>query len=240
MIGCKCPVCTSSDPHNNRTRTSARVEVGGRGIVIDTTPEFRIQCIANDISRVDSVLYTHAHADHIFGLDDVRRYNEMQDEEITCYGNTETLRIVRQAFEYIFIPTQAGGGKPRIKLVEVAGPFSDGEVKIVPIPIKHGRLDILGYRIGNLAYITDCSEIPETSMALLSGIELLVLGALRKTPHPTHLSLDQAVAISEKLAPKQTYFIHMAHKLDHEETNRELPDGISLAYDGQVVDSCEL
>jgi phosphoribosyl 1,2-cyclic phosphate phosphodiesterase len=237
MIGCKCPVCTSSDPRNKRMRTSARVEVDGRSFIIDTTPEFRLQCLANDVEHVDAVLYTHAHADHIFGLDDIRRFNEMQDSEIACYGNGETLSTIRQAFDYIFKPTQAGGGKPRITLNEVCAPFCADDIEITPIPIKHGCLDIFGYRIGNLAYITDCSEIPESSKPLLHNLDVLVLGALRRTAHETHFSLEEAVAAAKELAPRQTWFVHMAHKLDHEATNAVLPTNIRLAYDGQVVES---
>ncbi len=237
MVGCKCPVCTSIDPNNKRMRTSARVECNGQSIIIDTTPEFRLQCLANGVERVDFVLFTHGHADHIFGLDDIRRFNEMQDSKISCYGNAETLATVRQAFGYIFKPTQIGGGKPRIDLVEVTGPFNASGVDIIPIPIKHGCLDILGYRIGDLAYITDCSEIPEASKTLLKNLDTLVLGALRRTPHETHFSLEEAVSAAKELAPRQTYFVHMAHKLDHETTNAELPDNMRLAYDGQTIES---
>jgi phosphoribosyl 1,2-cyclic phosphate phosphodiesterase len=236
MIGCKCPVCTSTDPHNRRLRTSVLIEVGGRNIVIDTTPEFRLQCLANNIERLDLILFTHGHADHIFGLDDVRRFNEMQDQEIACYGNAETLAVVRRAFDYVFVPTQMGGVKPRISLHDVDGPFDVDGIRIVPIPINHGRLGIYGYRIGGLAYITDCSEIPESSKDLLRGLDTLVIGALRRQHHSTHFTLEQAIAASEELSPRQTWFVHMAHKLDHEETNAELPENMRLAYDGLRVE----
>ena len=236
MIGCKCSVCTSSDPRNRRTRTSVIISCRGKCILIDSTPELRLQCLANNVDRVDAVLFTHAHADHIFGLDDVRRFNEMQQTSIPCYGLADTLAIIRQAFEYIFIPTQEGGGKPQIELVEVSGPFTAAGVPVTPVPVLHGQLPIFGYRIGNLAYVTDCSEIPEGSKELLRGLDVLVLGVLRRQPHETHITLDQGLSVALDLSPRQTYFVHMAHGLDHETTNRELPPGIQLAYDGLKVE----
>ncbi|MBI2844034.1 MAG: MBL fold metallo-hydrolase [Armatimonadetes bacterium] len=235
MIGCKCHVCTSDDPRNRRTRTSALVEFAGKHILIDTTLELRIQCLANQVERVDAVLFTHAHADHIFGLDDIRRFNEIQRFSIPCYGSGDTLATIRQAFDYIFIRTQEGGGKPKIDLIEVSGPFAAAGVPIIPIPVLHGRLPVFGYRIGDLAYITDCSKIPEESLELLRGLDVLVLGVLRTRPHPTHFNLSQGVATALSLAPKWTYFVHIAHGLDHSHTNRQLPSGIELAHDGLVI-----
>jgi len=236
MIGCKCAVCRSSDPHNKRSRTSALVSYSGRNILIDISPEFRLQCIENNVQRVDAVLFTHAHADHIFGLDDLRRFNEMQGMSIPCYGSPDTLAVIRKAFEYIFIQTQEGGGKPKIELLPVDGPFTAAGISITPIPVFHGQLPILGYRIGNLAYVTDCSEIPHDSMELLRGLDVLVLGVLRKKAHETHFTLDQGVSVALELSAKLTYFVHMSHSLDHDATNQELPSSIQLAYDGLVVE----
>lgn len=240
MIGCKCPVCTSSDPRNRRTRTSALISCGGKHIVIDTTPEFRLQCLANDVNHLDGVLFTHAHADHIFGLDDLRRFNEIQNKPIPCYGSADTLAVIRQAFEYIFIETQEGGGKPKIELNTVSGPFEFGGIAITPIPVMHGILPVYGYRIGKFAYITDCSSIPEESRELLRELDLLILGVVRRKHHETHLSLGEGVEVALDLAPRRTCFVHMSHRLEHESTNNELPPGIELAYDGlqiEVTDS---
>lgn len=236
MIGCHCSVCTSSDPHNKRTRTSALIEVGGKHILIDATPELRLQCLANNVQRVDAVLFTHAHADHIFGLDDIRRFNELQRSSIPCYGSVETLETIKRAFEYIFVPTQVGGGKPKIDLIEVNGLFEASGVSIMPIPALHGEMPILGYRIGKLGYVTDCSYMPDESKQLLKGLDVLILGVLRREYHSTHLTLEQGIALTQELAPKRAYFVHMSHGLDHDHTNRDLPEGIELAYDGLSVD----
>ncbi len=235
MIGCKCKVCTSTDPHNHRMRTSALIKTGGKNLLVDTSPELRLQCLANDVERVDAVLYTHAHADHIFGLDDIRRFNETQNASIPCYGSPETLRAIHRAFEYIFLPTQKGGGKPKIEFVEISGEFQAAGITVIPIPVMHGEIPILGYRIGDLAYITDCSLIPTDSMRLLERLDTLVLGALRHQPHNTHFTLEQGIAVAKSIGARQTWFVHMSHGLDHETTNSELPAGMKLAYDGLII-----
>lgn len=232
MIGCDCPVCRSDDPRNNRTRASVLVEADGANLLIDTGPELRIQAIREDIRRVDAVLFTHAHADHVFGLDDVRRFNDLSGRAMPCYGSAETLTSVRRAFEYVFVPTQAGGGKPALDLVPVDASFVVGGVPIEPIPVLHGQLQVLGYRIGGFAYVTDVSCIPESSMALLGGLDVLVLGVLRPQPHETHFSVGEGLEIVERLRPKSAFFTHIAHKLDHEATNATLPGHVRLAYDG--------
>lgn len=236
MIGCDCCVCTSTDPHNSRTRTSAFIEVDDVNLIIDTGPEFRLQVIREHIRRVDAVLFTHAHADHMFGLDDVRRYNDISGKSMPCYGLPDTLSTIKQAFKYVFMPTQIGGGKPSLDLIPVYGPFEINNVQVIPIPINHGQLNILGYRVGNLAYVTDCSKIPESSINLLRGLEVLVLGVLRPEPHETHFSLSQGLSIVEQLKPKHAYFTHIAHKMDHETINRALPNNIELAYDGLQIE----
>ena len=232
VIACDCAVCTSPDPRNNRTRTSAWVRSEETSLLIDTPPEMRIQAIANGLRRLDGVLFTHSHADHIFGLDDVRRFNFMQGMAMPCYGDENTLKDLRRVFSYVFMDTQAGGGKPSLLLHAVVDPFPLGNLEVMPIPIFHGRLPIYGYRIGRFAYVTDVSEIPPASMELLQDLEVLVLGALRPMPHPTHFNVAQAIEVSQMLSPRQTYFTHMTHDLDHETANRELPHGIRLGYDG--------
>ncbi|MCE5200598.1 MAG: MBL fold metallo-hydrolase [Armatimonadota bacterium] len=232
MIACDCPVCTSDDPHNNRTRSSALIEVNGVRLLIDTGPEMRIQALREGITHVDAILFTHAHADHVFGLDDVRRFNDISNGAMPCYGSEQTLTTIRRAFDYVFRPTQIGGGKPKLDLIKVDSPFEAAGVPVIPIPVLHGRIKVFGFRIGNFAYVTDCSQIPEQSMELLSDLDTLVLGVIRHEPHETHLCVNQGIEIAEKLTPHQTYFTHITHRLDHESTNRMLPDNIRLAYDG--------
>ena len=232
MIGCDCKVCRSSDPRNQRTRCSALVEVNGVNLLIDTPPELRIQALREGIRRVDAVLFTHAHADHLFGLDDIRRFNDLSGAPMPCYGSKETLSTVRVAFEYVFVPTQLGGGKPLLDLISVNGPFEVAGVRVTPIPVMHGRMSILGYRIGNLAYITDCSRIPASSYELMRGLDTLVLGVIRHEPHETHFSISDGLAVVDKLKPRQTFFTHIAHRLDHEATNSALPADVQRAYDG--------
>lgn len=235
MIGCDCPVCTSDDPHNSRTRSSVYVEAGGVKLLIDTSPELRIQTVRENIREVDAVLFTHCHADHLFGLDDVRRFNQLSGKPLPCYGNADTLATVRQAFDYVFRPTQIGGGKPSLNLVEIDGPFEVEGLNVTPVLINHGLLDIFGYRIGDFAYLTDCSHIPETSEHLLTNLDTMVLGVLRHEPHETHFSISQGLAVVDKFTPNRAFFTHIAHRLDHETTNRALPPSIKLAYDGLKI-----
>lgn len=235
MIGCDCTVCRSDDPHNKRTRASVLVEVNGVNLLIDTPPELRIQVLRENIRRVDAVLFTHAHADHLFGLDDMRRFNELSGRAMPCYGLESTLATVRRAFEYVFVPTQLGGSKPALDLVAVDGEFSIGDVGIQPVEVLHGKMAVLGYRMGDFAYVTDVSHIPESSMQLLKGLEVLVLGVLRPQPHETHFSVDEGLQVVDRLRPKSVFFTHIAHKLDHESTNSWLPSNVRLAYDGLQI-----
>lgn len=236
MIGCDCAVCRSDNPRNKRTRASVLVEIDGVNLLIDTTPELRIQTLREEIRHVDAVLFTHAHADHIFGLDDVRRFNDLSGNAMPCYGSAETLKTIRRVFEYVFVPTQVGGGKPALDLIEVDTLFNIREVSIQPVQVLHGKLNVLGYRIGGFAYVTDVSCIPESSMQLLTGLDALVLGVLRPQPHETHFSLAEGLEVVERLQPKSAYFTHIAHKLDHETTNASLPPHIRLSYDGLRID----
>jgi phosphoribosyl 1,2-cyclic phosphate phosphodiesterase len=246
-IGCDCAVCRSSDPRDRRTRPSILMEVHSvpaspfagavRSILVDTSTDLREQALANGVRRVDAILFTHSHADHVFGLDDVRRYNQMQKTPIPCYGDEETMASVRRMFAYIFEPpAQQGGGLPQLVPFRIAGPFTLGGVEIVPVPVFHGRLPVLGFRIGSFAYLTDCNRIPDESWPLLEGVRTVVLDALRNRPHSTHFSVDQAIDVVARLGAERAYFTHICHDLAHAETCARLPPGVELAYDGLVLE----
>ncbi len=237
MIGCDCPVCTSVDPRDKRTRPSCFVQVGETNILIDTSPELRLQCVANEINRLDAVLYTHHHADHVVGLDDLRRYNWLMKQPVRCMGTERTLDRIRQMFLYAFEPAKdSPHSRPNLALQTInEAPFEVNGCRIVPIPLMHGPLPVLGFRFGKFAYCTDCSFISDESLALLDGLDVLVLDALRRTPHPTHFNLEQAIAMAQKIGASKTYFTHIAHEMKHEETNAELPANMELAYDGMRI-----
>lgn len=236
MIGCDCAVCCSADPRDKRTRCSVLIETSGVSIIIDTPPDFRTQVLRENIKHIDAVLFTHAHADHVFGLDDIRRYNDMTGSSMPCYGNSETLACIRRVFEYVFVPTQMGGGKPSLELIGVEQVFEVSGLSVLPVKVMHGKLHILGYRIGDFAYVTDVSRIPEASLKQLANLQVLVLGVIRHQPHETHFCVNEALDVVERLQPQQTYFTHIAHKLGHEETNAILPPHVRLAYDGLKIE----
>lgn len=237
VLGCSCPTCTSTDPHDCRTRSSAYIQTGGRYILIDTATEMRIQTLKNKLPQVDVVLMTHNHADHICGFDDLRRFNELQAGVIPVYGNHLTLKGITTMFPYIFDDTvQVGGGKPQIDLLEISLPFIAAGVKIIPIPISHGQIAIFGYRIGDFAYVTDCSYIPPDSLELLKNLKLLILGVLRFKSHSTHFNLDQGLEIIRRLQPERCLLTHLAHDFKHQEVNLILPPGVELGYDGQRIE----
>jgi len=208
-----------------------------RAILVDTSTDLRAQALAFHVRRVDAILFTHSHADHVFGLDDVRRYNQMQQGAIACYADTGTLESLRQMFAYVFEPPkQKGGGIPQLSLFRIAGPMTLGGVEIVPVPLFHGRLPVLGFRVGSFAYLTDCNSIPDESWPLLAGVRTVILDALRHRPHSTHFSVSEALAASRRLGAERTYFTHICHDLGHAETNAQLPAGVELAYDGLVLE----
>jgi phosphoribosyl 1,2-cyclic phosphate phosphodiesterase len=236
MIGCSCAVCRSSDPRDQRSRTSALVRFNGRSVLIDTATELRLQAIANDVSHIDAVLFTHPHADHTGGFDDLRRFNELAAAHLPVYAGPETAAVLLDRFAYAFedqFPFY--GGKPDLTMHQVDGPFCLFDETIVPIPVPHGRMRVLGYRIGPLAYVTDAKTVPESSQELLKGVEVLVLNALRERPHPTHLSIGEAVALIERIAPREAYLIHLSHEISHEEASKLVPANVKIAYDGLTI-----
>ncbi len=241
VIGCDCETCTSVDTRDRRWRPSVHLRLdGGLSVLVDASPDLRAQALRFRIDRVDMILLTHSHADHVLGLDDVRIYNFRQGGAIPCYGDARTLADVRRMFAYVFDPaTPRGGGLPQLALWELAGPFSAAGRTFVPIPLRHGRRPVLGYRVGTFAYLTDCSEIPAVSWPLLRGLDVLVLDALRRRPHKTHFNVEGAVAAARRIGARRTYFTHMAHDLGHAATCERLPAGMCLAHDGLVLDADE-
>ena len=231
-LGCHCAVCESTDPHDQRTRPSVMLSFDGRNVVIDTTPDFRYQAIRAHIDRLDAVLYTHGHADHIMGLDDIRPYNLKQKTVVPIYAASDTLAILRRQFSYIFEEGQPGSTLPLIELREIDGPFELFGTSIVPIPAMHGVQPVLGFRLGNAAYLTDFSSVPASSKSLLRGLDDFILDALRYIPHPTHSNVEQSLALVEELKPKRAWFTHICHDLGHAQTNAKLPANVRLAYDG--------
>jgi len=238
VVGCDCSTCRSDDPRDRRWRPSVYLELDDVSrVLIDTTPDFRSQALQWGITGLDVILFTHYHADHIMGLDDVRPFNFRQPAAIPCLGDASTLAALRRVFAYAWDPAvPKGGGLPRLRLVEVMGRFSIGRTHVVPVPLLHGTYPILGYRFNDFAYLTDCSAIPDASWPLLEGLDVVVLDALRHRPHPTHLSLEEAVATAARIGARQTYFTHMCHDLPHAATCATLSPGVTLAYDGLVVD----
>lgn len=239
MIGCECDVCRSTDPKDQRFRTSILVESGrGNVLLVDTAPDLRMQALRQRMRRLDAILYTHAHADHIAGLDDVRRFNAVMQGPVPIYGDARTLDEIRQRFSYIFDPdAPRGGGLPELRLWTMGGgAFCIDDLEVVPVPVLHGSRPVFGFRVGPFAYLTDCNAIPDASLPLLMGLEVLVLDALRRKPHPTHFSLDQAVAMAGRIGATHTYFTHMAHDLGHAATCAALPARMALAYDGLTLE----
>jgi phosphoribosyl 1,2-cyclic phosphate phosphodiesterase len=251
MIGCTCAVCQSPDPRDRRTRPSILIEIlerpttvpassdvarRVRSILVDTATDLRAQALAHGVTRVDTILYTHSHADHIMGLDEVRRFNVMQQSSMPCLADERTLADLRRMFAYIFDPAPGpGGGIPQLALFRIAGAFTLGGLEFVPVPLLHGRRPILGFRVESFAYLTDCSAIPESSWPLIEGVRTLVVDALRHRPHPTHFTVTQALDVVARVSPARAFFTHICHDLAHEETCRGLPPHVQLAYDGLTL-----
>jgi len=237
-IGCECETCLSEDPRDKRLRVSIIIEHGGQSLLVDTSSDFRQQALRFGLKRLDGVLITHCHADHIFGLDDIRPLN-FRFGALGLFANERAWVDIRRIFKYIFEPSHFGGGLPQVipHTVYPGAPFCIGEqLEVTPLEVTHGRLPVMAYRFNDFAYATDLSEIPPQTMDALRDLDVLVLDCLRFKEHPTHLWAEKALGYVEKLKPRRTYFTHMAHDVKHERDSKRLPDGVEFAYDGLVVE----
>jgi phosphoribosyl 1,2-cyclic phosphate phosphodiesterase len=236
MIGCRCKVCASTDSRDKRLRPSVLLRFGDRRVLIDTSPDFRYQALRFKIDRLDAILFTHSHADHILGLDDVRPFNFMQKTDIPIYASAEALITIRRTFQYVFDDSPSESSRPRLTAhVFDSNPICAAGLEIQPIRLAHGRGIAHGFRFGDCAYLTDHSEIPPASMDRLSGLDVLFLDALRHNPHPTHSTVDESLRTVELLKPRRAFFTHISHDLSHNALAARLPDNVQIAYDGLEI-----
>ena len=236
MLGCKCATCISSDPRNNRTRCSSLITLdNGKIILIDTGPDLRNQSLREGLTRIDAVLYTHTHADHLHGIDDLRGFCQLQRSQIPLFGSAEAMAHIKDKFGYTLREASNFWDLPVLKINPVSGPFEIFDQTITPIPLQHGNSEIYGYRIGDIAYLTDVSSIPDCSLALLKGLKLLLLDCLRYTTHYTHINLEQSLQYASQIDAETTYLIHMTHELEYMELTTKLPDGVCVGYDGLKI-----
>lgn len=240
-INCSCPVCTSTDPHDKRTRASIWIQNEDTSVIVDTATDFRQQALREKIGSVDGLLITHCHADHIHGLDDIRPYTF--ERAVPVYGNEWSMDEFEERFSYIFKTTQRGGGKPRITLHRITNSMITageliriGTLEVLPVLLKHGKLDVLGFRLGDFAYLTDCSFIPDSSFKKLQGVKYLIIDALRYRPHSTHFSIPESIAASKKIGAERVWFTHLCHDVLHNDLKQELPEGFAPAFDGLKIE----
>jgi phosphoribosyl 1,2-cyclic phosphate phosphodiesterase len=238
MVGCCCHVCTSSEPKDKRTRASILVQTAGRYLLVDTSPDLRRQALREKIPHIDAVLFTHTHADHVNGIDDLRGYHLAHKRVVPCYGEKETIDTISRNFSYIFTGLQQAGYTPLLEPHIIKGTFNLFNHKITPIPLIHGYCRATGYRIDDTAYLTDCSSIPETSMAKLAGLDVLIIDALRYTSHPAHFHIDSALEVVAKLKPGRAILTHLTHEVAYNDGAR-LPEGVEFAFDGMTIDSLD-
>jgi phosphoribosyl 1,2-cyclic phosphate phosphodiesterase len=233
VVGCNCETCLSDNPRNKRTRCSSLISLDtGENILIDTGPDLRNQSLRENIKRVDAVLYTHTHADHLHGIDDLRAFCVIQRQQIPLYAKEDAVVHITQKFGYTLREPSDFWEMPVLRAEIVDAPFEILGVKITPIPVMHGRAQIFGYRIGNIAYMTDVSEIPESSFALLEGLDILLLDCLREKSHPTHINIEQSIAYIGRIKAKQSYLIHMTHELEYASLSKKLPKNVFVGFDG--------
>ncbi len=236
MIGCRCDTCTSSDTRDNRLRTSVWIQKKKKNIIVDTGIDFRQQALRYAIPTLDAVLFTHHHVDHIFGLDELRPIHFLQNKMVKVFGTSETREHLLRVYPYVFDAGNCPSDVPKIEYHTFSNePFTFNDIKIIPIPLFHGNLPIMGFRLDNFAYCTDVSRIPQSSYSLLENLDVLVLGALRDSPHPTHFTLSEAVDEAQKIAARRTYFVHMSHELSHQEMLNRLPAQMEPAFDGLKI-----
>ena len=235
-IGCSCAVCHSADPRDRRTRPSILLEYGGKFVLIDTTPDFREQAIRENIRQLDAVLYTHTHADHILGIDDLRPLSFHRDGGIPLYARPEAAEFLRTMFRYIFEADYKFGGIARVQLKPIKGPTELFGARFEPVTVIHGDSEIYGFRFGSAAYLTDFSKIPDQSFEQLHDLDILFLDALRHKPHPTHSTVENSLTIVERVKPQRAFFTHICHDLPHEATNATLPEHVRLSYDGMKLE----
>jgi phosphoribosyl 1,2-cyclic phosphate phosphodiesterase len=231
-LGCHCEVCQSNDPRDQRTRPSLLLSYNEHKVVIDTSPDFRAQAIREKIERLDAVIYTHGHADHILGLDDIRPFNLKQGSVIPVYASADTQTTLRKQFAYVFDDAPTESSVPGVQMHTITGPFELFGLQFTPVPANHGKQPVLGFRFGAAAYLTDFSSVPEESKKMLTGLDDFILDALRYRPHPMHSNVAQSLALVAELKPKRAWFTHICHDLGHLEANAKLPEGVQLAYDG--------
>jgi phosphoribosyl 1,2-cyclic phosphate phosphodiesterase len=236
VIGCECEVCRSLDFRDQRLRSSVLIDVDGRHLVIDTGPDFRQQMLRAGTRHLDAVLLTHSHRDHLAGLDDIRAFNYLQSKDMPIFATTDTLDRLKSEFDYAFAQHRYPG-IPQLQLHQIDGrPFDVDDVRIIPLPVLHHNMPVLGFRIGQFSYITDANSIPESTIEILKGTDTLVLNALQKERHISHFNLEEAVATAAMIGARKTYFTHISHKLGlHNEVDESLPDSVSLAYDGLTL-----
>jgi phosphoribosyl 1,2-cyclic phosphate phosphodiesterase len=234
MVGCHCPVCASGDPRNKRTRASIVVEIADHYILVDTSTDLRKQAIREQLPHIDAVLFTHSHADHIHGIDDLRGFHFIHKRVIPCYGSAETMTTIARNFAYIFQGQASAGYAPLLEPHVVTGPFTLFGSTIVPIPLLHGEMPATGYRFGDVAYLTDCSSIPTDSLSLLTGLRILIIDALRYTPHENHFNIAGALNVVARLKPERAIFTHLTHEVPYRDGSK-LPAGVEFAYDGMTL-----
>lgn len=235
VLGCQCAVCASPDPRNQRTRCSALLSWGGHNVLIDTATDFRQQALRERITGIDAVLFTHTHADHIHGIDDLRTFNLVSGEAIPVYASPQSVETIQRVFSYIFSDEDEPGYRPRLLIEEINGRFELFGQTVTPVPLIHGPGRALGYRVGGLAYLTDCSAIPDSSLALLENLDILIIDALRFREHESHFHIAGAIAMAEQLGAKKTLLTHLSHDVDYTRHSSGLPEGMEFAYDGQSL-----